>query len=44
MDHGKPTKQYSPDSEFFRLYGIGCLVIVLAFLLGTAIIAYFWLR
>ena len=40
---GKPDKPYRPDAEFGRSYLIGCLVIMLAFILGTAVIAYFWL-
>jgi hypothetical protein len=43
-EQGKPTKQVNPDAEFFRSYGIGCAVILLGFLLGVALIAYFWLR
>ena len=41
---GKPSKQFNADAEFGRSYLIGCLVILLAFLIGTALIAYFWLR
>ena len=41
---GKPSKQFSPDAEFGRSYVIGCLVILLAFVVGTTLIAYFWLR
>lgn len=41
---GRPSKQFSPDAEFGRSYLIGCLVILVAFLIGTAVIAYFWLR
>lgn len=43
-DDGKPTTQYSPDAEFFRNYAIGCGVVFLTFLLGWALIAWFWLH
>jgi hypothetical protein len=43
-DEGKPTKQYDPDAQFFRAYLVGCGVILLSFVIGTAIIAYFWLN
>lgn len=33
-----------PDAPFFRAYLVGCGVLLLAFLIGWAIIAYFWLR
>ncbi len=41
---GEPERPYNPDAEFFRSYGVGCAVILLAFLLGTCVIAYFWLH
>ena len=36
--------QYYPDSEFGRMYLVGCGVVIAVFLLGWALIAYFWLR
>jgi hypothetical protein len=41
---GKPTKQYDPDAQFFRAYLVGCGVILLSFLIGWALIAFFWLH
>ncbi len=40
----KRDKQFEPDREYFRDYLVGCSVILLAFLIGVAIIAYFWMR
>lgn len=39
----KADRQYSPDAEFGRSYLVGCGVVFLVFLLGWALIAYFWL-
>lgn len=44
QEPGKPEKPYNADADFFRSYGCGCLVILLAFLIGWAIIALFWLN
>lgn len=41
---GKPSRQYSGDVEFARSYLIGCLVILVVFVIGSALIAWFWLR
>jgi hypothetical protein len=43
-DEGKPTEQYNPDAEFGRSYLIGCGVLILVFLVGSALIAWFWLH
>lgn len=40
----KPEKQYNPDAEFGRAFLIGCGVLILVFLLGTAVITFFWMR
>jgi hypothetical protein len=42
-DKQKVDHQFSPDAEFGRSYLIGCGVVFLVFLLGWALIAYFWL-
>lgn len=41
---GQPDRQYDPDAEFFRQYGVGCLVVFVAFLLLSGLIGWFWLR
>lgn len=43
-EQGKPTKRMDPDVEFFRDYGIGCVIILIAFVVGVALIAYIWLH
>ena len=41
---GQPDRQISPDAEFFKAYGVGCLLLFLAFLVLTATITWVWLR
>lgn len=38
------TRQTNPDADLARSFGVGCLVLFGAFLVGWAIIALFWLR
>ena len=39
---GKPDQQYNPDAVLARQFGVGCIVLVLAFLLMTALVWWFW--
>jgi hypothetical protein len=41
---GEPDRQISPDAEFFSAYGVGCLVLVAAFVLLTCAVWWFWMR
>jgi hypothetical protein len=41
---GEPTRQYDPDAELARSFGVGCGVLFVLFLCGWATIAYFWLH
>jgi hypothetical protein len=41
---GEPDRQISPDNEFFKAYGVGCLLLFAAFLVLTATITWIWLR
>lgn len=43
-DRPKAERQYDPDGELVRQFGIGCGVLVLVFLCGWAVIALFWLN
>jgi hypothetical protein len=38
------TRPLSPDAELARAFGVGCGVLLLAFLCGWVTIAFFWLR
>ena len=39
---GEPEPQISPDAELTKQFGIGCVVLFVAFLALTAIIWWFW--
>jgi len=39
----QPTRTPNPDAEFFKMFGVGCLVLLLVFACGWATIALFWL-
>jgi hypothetical protein len=41
---GQPERQISPDAEGARLFAIGCLAILVAFLLLTFAVWWFWTR
>jgi hypothetical protein len=41
---GEPDRQISPDNEFFKAYGLGCIVLFIAFLLLTLAIWWFWVH
>ena len=41
---GEPDRQIDPDAEGARLFGIGCLVLFVGFLLLTAAVWWFWMR
>ena len=41
---GEPDRQISPDNEFFKAYGVGCIVLFVAFLLLTVAVWWFWLH
>lgn len=43
-DEGRPTEQYDADAEFGRMFLVGCGVVFLVFLVGSALIAYVWLH
>ena len=40
----RAEKQLNPDAELTRSFGIGCLVLFVAFLLLTMAVYYFWMR
>lgn len=40
----RESRRRDPDREFFKAYGVGCVVLFIAFLLLTALVTYFWLR
>jgi hypothetical protein len=42
----KPTaeKQLNPDAELARSFGLGCLVLFVAFLLLSGAVYFFWTR
>ena len=37
-------KQLNPDAELARSFGIGCLVLLVAFVLLSIAVYYFWTR
>lgn len=41
-DEGRPTDQYDPDARLARMFGVGCLVLLGVFLVGSAIIGWLW--
>lgn len=41
-DEGRPTEQYDPDARSARMFVVGCLVLVVVFLIGSALIGWFW--
>jgi len=42
-DRPKAERQYNPDRELVRQFGIGCGVLIAVFLCGWLVIALFWL-
>jgi hypothetical protein len=40
----KEFRRPNPDADFFRAFGVGCVVLFLAFLLLWALVTFFWLR
>ncbi len=43
-DEGRPTKPYDADAESGRMFLVGCGVLIAVFLIGSALIAWFWLH
>ena len=41
---GEPDRQISPDAEFFKAYGVGCVLLFVAFLALAAALTWIWLR
>lgn len=41
-DEGRPTRGVDPDARLARMFGVGCLVVVVVFLAGSALIGWFW--
>lgn len=41
---GEPDRQTNPDAELARSFALGCGVLLLAFLLLSAFVFYFWSR
>ena len=39
---GEPDRQISPDREFFKAYGVGCVVLFIAFVLLTVAVWWAW--
>ena len=40
----EPDRQYSPDAELGKSFAVGCGVLLVLFVLGWIVIAYFWMR
>jgi hypothetical protein len=43
-EEGKPSKTPNPDAELTRSFGIGCLVLLGAFLVMWALVWFFYMR
>jgi hypothetical protein len=41
---GKPDQQYNPDAVLAKQFGVGCVVLLLAFVLLTALVWWFWMH
>jgi hypothetical protein len=41
---GKPSRTPSPDADLTRAFGVGCLVLFVAFLLLWAMVWFFYMR
>lgn len=41
---GVPDRQLDPDAELTRSFAIGCAVLLVAFLLLSVAVYYFWTR
>lgn len=41
---GGPERQINPDAEGAKLFGIGCLVLFVGFLLLTVAVWWFWMQ
>ena len=42
QEPGKPDRQYNPDAVLARQFALGCGVLVVAFLLLTFTVWWFW--
>jgi len=40
----RAEKQVNPDAELTRSFGVGCLVLIVGFLLLSVAVYYFWTR
>jgi hypothetical protein len=41
---GEPDRRVDPDAELVKQFGVGCVVLLLAFLLLTALVWWFWMH
>jgi hypothetical protein len=41
---GEPDRRIDPDAELVKQFGVGCVVLLLAFLLLTALVWWFWMH
>jgi hypothetical protein len=41
---GEPDRQFSPDAELTKQFGLGCVILFFAFLLLTAAVWWFWMH
>lgn len=41
---GEPERQLDPDAFVGKQFGIGCLVLLVAFLLMTVLVWWFWMH
>jgi hypothetical protein len=41
---GQPDRRIDPDVELTKQFGIGCVVLLFAFLLLTALVWWFWMH
>jgi hypothetical protein len=41
---GEPDRQIDPDKEGARLFGVGCLVLFVGFLLMTTAVWWLWMN
>lgn len=44
LTENKAERQLNPDAELARSFGLGCLVLLGAFLLLSVAVYYFWTR
>ena len=41
---GEPDRQFNPDAHLAKQFGLGCVVLFVAFLLLTMLVWWFWMH